>query len=61
MNYEQIKEKFLNKKFIFYYTVVFILLYLFCSFIKFLGQLPILLIITFLIVYYINYSTLKIS
>jgi hypothetical protein len=56
MNYEDIKTKFLNKKFIFYYVVIFIILYLFCSFINFVGQLPILLIITFLIVYYLNYN-----
>lgn len=56
MNYEDIKTKFLNKKFIFYYVVIFIILYVFCSFINFVGQLPILLIITFLIVYYLNYN-----
>lgn len=56
MNYEDIKTKFLNKKFIFYYVVIFIILYVFCSFINFVGQLPILLIVTFLIVYYLNYN-----
>ena len=56
MNYEDIKTKFLNKKFIFYYVAIFIILYVFCSFINFVGQLPILLIVTFLIVYYLNYN-----
>ena len=54
MNYEDIKNKYLNKKFIILFIIIFIILYIFCSFIKFLGQLPILIILTFFIVYYIN-------
>jgi c-di-AMP phosphodiesterase-like protein len=54
MNYEDIKNKYFNKKFIILYIVVFIILYIFCSFIKFLGQIPILILLTFFIVYYIN-------
>jgi len=54
MNYQDIKDKYFNKKFIIFYIVIFIILYIFCSFIKFLGQLPILIILTFLIAYYLN-------
>jgi len=55
MNYEEIQNKYLNKKFIFLFISIFVVLYIFCSFIKFLGQLPILLILTFFIVYYMIY------
>lgn len=55
MDYQEIQKKYLNKKFIFYYIIIFIVLYIFCSFVKFIGQLPILIIITFLIVYYLHY------
>lgn len=54
MDLQKIKEKYLNKKFITFYVIVFIILFLFCSFIKFLGQLPILIIITFFIAYYLS-------
>ena len=56
MNYEDIKNKYLNKKFIFLYIIVFIILYMFCSLIKFIGSLPILLLLTFFVVYYLNYT-----
>lgn len=55
MNYEELQNKYLNKKFIFLFISIFVVLYIFCSFIKFLGQLPILLILTFFIVYYMIY------
>lgn len=54
MNYEDIKKKYLNKKFMILFIIIFIMLYIFCSFIKFLGQLPVLIILTFLIAYYLN-------
>jgi len=54
MNYEDIKNKYLNKKFMILFIIIFIILYIFCSFIKFLGQLPVLIILTFLIAYYVN-------
>ena len=56
MNYEDIKNKYLNKKFIILFIIIFVILYIFCSFIKFLGQLPVLIILTFLIAYYANNS-----
>jgi len=54
MNYQDIKDKYFNKKFITLYIIIFFVLYLFCSLIKFLGQIPILIVLTFFIVYYIN-------
>lgn len=54
MNYQDIKDKYFNKQFIIFYIVIFIILYIFCSFIKFMGQLPVLIILTFLIAYYLN-------
>lgn len=54
MNYQEIKDKYFNKQFIFFYILIFIILYIFCSFIKFLGQLPVLLVLTFFIAYYLN-------
>ena len=54
MYYEDFKNKYFNKKFLIFYVIIFVLLYLFCSFINFLGQLPILIIITFIIAYYVN-------
>ena len=61
MNLDDMKTKYLNKQFLTYYAIIFVLLYVFFSFIRFLGQLPILLIITFFVTYYItdnsSYST----
>jgi ABC-type Na+ efflux pump permease subunit len=52
MDYKEIKELFMDKKFITLFIFIFVLLYIFVSFIKFLGQIPILLIITFILTYY---------
>lgn len=54
MNYEDIKNKYFNKKFIILFIIIFFILYIFCSFVKFLGQLPVLIVLTLLIVYYLN-------
>jgi hypothetical protein len=54
MNLDDMKTKYLNKKFLTYYAIIFVLLYIFFSLIRFLGQLPILLIITFFVTYYIT-------
>ena len=51
------KKKYLNKQFLTYYAFVFVFLYIFFSLIRFLGQLPILLIITFFVTYYITYNS----
>jgi c-di-AMP phosphodiesterase-like protein len=54
MNLDDMKTKYLNKQFLTYYAIVFVLLYVFFSFIRFLGQLPVLLIITFFVTYYVT-------
>jgi hypothetical protein len=56
MNLKKLKETYINKKFIILYITIFIILFIFFSFIKFLGQLPMLMIIAFVISYYtLNY------
>ena len=52
MNYNDLMQKYYNKKFITTYIIVFIVLYLLTTFVKFLGQLPILLVITFILSIY---------
>ena len=54
MDFQSIKNTYFNNKFITLYIVIFIILFVFCSFIKFIGQIPVLIILTFLIAYYIN-------
>ena len=58
MDYEKMKDKIYNKKFIGIFIFIMIILFAFCSFVKFLGQWPILLIISFLLAYYLNYQTI---
>ena len=48
----QIKDKLYNSKFITLFIIIFIGLFIFCSFINFIGHLPILIIVTLLISYY---------
>jgi len=56
MNLKKLKETYINKKFVILYITIFIILFIFFSFIKFLGQLPMLMIIAFVISYYaLNY------
>lgn len=55
---EELKKEMTTNKFITTFIVIFIILYIFVSFIKFLGNLPILIIITIIITYYINKSKL---
>jgi len=59
MNYDEINTKFLNKTFIIFFIVIFMALYIFVSFIKFLGQLPILVLISFGITYLITQGKSK--
>lgn len=46
-------SKLNNSKFITLYIFVFFILYIFCSIISFIGKLPILILVTFFISYYI--------
>ena len=43
---------FYDKKFIFIFVVVFIVLYIFFNFIKLLGSIPVLLVLSLLVSYY---------
>ena len=54
MDFNDFQTKFLNSKFITIYVIIFVLLYIFCSFISFLGRFPILVLITFGITYYLT-------
>jgi hypothetical protein len=46
---QKFQENYLHKNFIVLYVIVFFFLSFFCAFVKFLGQLPVLIIITFII------------
>lgn len=55
---EELKKEISTSKFMTTFIVIFIILYIFVSFIKFLGNLPILIIICAVITFYINKSKL---
>lgn len=55
---EDLKKEISDSKFITTFIIIFIILYIFVSFIKFLGNLPILIIISGVITYYINKNKL---
>jgi hypothetical protein len=61
MKFEDFQEKYLTTKFITLYIITFIILFMFCSLIKFIGQLPILIVVTFFVAYYINNVFIKYS
>jgi hypothetical protein len=52
-NLNELKNKLYNSKFITLFIIIFIVLFIFCSFINFIGHLPILIIVTLLVSYYI--------
>ena len=58
MDYNNLLQKYYNKKFITTYIFIFIVLYLLTTFVKFLGQLPILLIITFILSIYMTKNSI---
>jgi hypothetical protein len=58
INLEELKKEITTSKFMTTFIVIFIILYIFVSFIKFLGNLPILIIICTVITFYINKSKL---
>lgn len=55
---EDLKKEISDSKFMTTFIVIFIILYIFVSFIKFLGNLPILIVISGVITYYINKNKL---
>tara|TARA_Y200000002_G_scaffold370788_1_gene366710 strand:- start:185 stop:406 length:222 start_codon:yes stop_codon:yes gene_type:complete len=54
MNYEELKKEITSTKFISTYVTVFILLFIFTSIIKIVGSLPMLIILSFILTYYLN-------
>lgn len=58
INLENLKKEISDSKFITTFIIVFIILYIFVSFINFLGNLPILIIISGVITYYMNKNKL---
>lgn len=53
MDFEQLKKEVTSTYFISTYITVFIILFIFTSLIKFLGSLPMLLILTFILTWYV--------
>jgi hypothetical protein len=45
-------KKYINQRSAVYFAVIFVLLYIATSFVKFIGQLPILIIISLIMTYY---------
>lgn len=54
MNYSNIKNKCFNKKFLVLFIGIFVILFIIFGILKFLGQLPILIILAFFASYYFN-------
>jgi uncharacterized membrane protein len=47
-----LKDKLYNSKFITLFVIIFMVLFVFCSFVNFIGHLPVLIVVTLLISYY---------
>ena len=45
-------KKYINQRSLIYFIVIFIMLFILTSFVKFIGQMPILIIISLLLTYY---------
>ena len=56
MNYKELKNIVMSSKFINTYIVIFIVLFIFVSFIRFLGSLPILIVITGILTYFVIHN-----
>lgn len=61
MDFEQLKKEVTSTYFISTYITVFIILFIFTSLIKFIGSLPMLLILTFILTWYVVKKGEKIS
>ena len=61
MDFEQLKKEVTSTYFISTYITVFIILFIFTSLIKFIGSLPMLLILTFILTWYVIKKGEKIS
>lgn len=59
MNFKQIQEDVKSPKFITTYVTIFIILFIFTSLMKFIGSLPMLIILSFILTYYVNKMNMK--
>jgi len=53
MDIQNFKDKYLNQRFITIFIIIFVILFIIFSFLRFLGQWPMLLLISFFITYYL--------
>jgi len=53
IDYEYLKDTYYNKNFLTIFVITFIILFLFCSIMNFIGKLPILILVTIAITYFI--------
>ena len=59
MNFKEIQKDVKTPKFITTYITIFIILFVFTSLMKFIGSLPMLIILTFVLTYYVNKMNMK--
>ena len=59
MDIEKLKKEINSSQFITTYITIFIILFVFISLIKFLGSLPMLIILTFVLTRYVNRMNMK--
>jgi|TARA_B110000483_G_scaffold138665_1_gene165715 hypothetical protein len=59
MNFKEIQEDVKTPKFITTYITIFIILFIFTSLMKFIGSLPMLIILTFVLTYYVGKMNMK--
>ena len=45
-------KKYINQRSLIYFAVIFIMLFIVTSFVKFIGQIPILIVVSLLLTYY---------
>jgi len=59
MDIDKLKKEINSSQFITTYITIFIILFVFISLIKFLGSLPMLIILTFVLTRYVNRMNMK--
>jgi hypothetical protein len=59
MDIDKLKKEVSSSQFITTYITIFIILFVFISLIKFLGSLPMLIILTFVLTRYVNRMNMK--
>lgn len=59
MNIDELKANVSSSKFITTFITIFVLLFLFTSIIKFFGSLPMLILLTFILTYFVSKMNMK--